>query len=463
MGKLKDTVIDSGYCIGCGICAVNTNKFEISMDIYGKYQAIEQNVEDKGDVITESICPFSNESLNEDEIADKIFDKKLIVDNKLGRYDKLYFGHSNELRKLGASGGLTTWFILKSLKEGKVDAVIHLKERKDKNGLQIFEYGISRTVEEVINSAATKYYPGELSKSLRELILGDDIKYAVVGVPCFIKSVRLLADKMPIIKKRITLHIGLVCGHYKSANYASMLALQKGIQPSSIEKLNFRYKTGKGKAGDYNTYIEYLTQSRQKEIYNESVKNFYGTDWGLGMFKYNACDYCDDVVAETADVVFGDAWIDPYVKDPMGTNLVITRDPEISKIFEELSINEKDDLFLVDATRDEVVKTQLAGFRHRREGLKLRLYWKEKSNSWYPIKRFKADSSKNMSLRYKMIYYSRMQIAKKSHLYFVDALKNNSFDYFKRKMFKLVFFYKYILYGPNRLKILMINFKRKKI
>ena len=35
-------------------------------------------------------------------------------------------------------------------------------------------------------------------------------------------------------------------------------------------------------------------------------------DWGAGFFQNPACDWCDDVVAETADIAFGDAWVEPY-------------------------------------------------------------------------------------------------------------------------------------------------------
>src|SRR3546814_3374610 len=38
-------------------------------------------------------------------------------------------------------------------------------------------------------------------------------------------------------------------------------------------------------------------------------------DWGAGFFQNSACNFCDDVVAETADISFGDAWLEPYSSD----------------------------------------------------------------------------------------------------------------------------------------------------
>lgn len=40
---------------------------------------------------------------------------------------------------------------------------------------------------------------------------------------------------------------------------------------------------------------------------------------------YKACDFCDDVFAETADIALGDAWLPEYVQDGNGTNVVVTR------------------------------------------------------------------------------------------------------------------------------------------
>lgn len=317
--KLEETVIDNNYCIGCGVCAVASENYEIELNDYGQYQAKSNGnvTKDEQDIVNK-VCPFSNDSLDESEISKALYSAE--ENDYLGRYDDLFIGHSEELRMVGASGGATTWFLLEIIEKKLVDGVIHLKQNVNSSGETIFEYDISTNKNEILSAAKTKYYPGELSSVLKKILNGSDKKYAIVGVPCFIKSVRLLSNELPLIKERLTLFVGLVCGHYKSSNYALMLALQKGIKPREIKDFDFRFKTGKGNAGSYNTKITYSSNVDNETVHNESVKKFYGTDWGLGLFKYNACDYCDDVVAETADVVFGDAWIDPYNKDPKGTD-----------------------------------------------------------------------------------------------------------------------------------------------
>src|SRR3546814_19586796 len=58
-------------------------------------------------------------------------------------------------------------------------------------------------------------------------------------------------------------------------------------------------------------------------------------DWGAGFFQNRACDFCDDVVAETADIAFGDAWVEPYSSDGRGTNVVVVRSSALHAMLRE--------------------------------------------------------------------------------------------------------------------------------
>ena len=73
--SLFQTVIRGGYCIGCGACAaVKNSPFNMKLDEFGKFQATSDT--EKISVLLEkeleSVCPFSDESVNEDMIGKEL-------------------------------------------------------------------------------------------------------------------------------------------------------------------------------------------------------------------------------------------------------------------------------------------------------------------------------------------------------------------------------------------------------
>src|SRR3546814_17923778 len=90
-------------------------------------------------------------------------------------------------------------------------------------------------------------------------------------------------------------------------------------------------------------------------------------DWGAGFFQNRACDFCDDVVAETADIAFGDAWVEPYSSDGRGTNVVVVRSSALHAMLREGI--DAGRLALQPVAAGFVRETQAAGFRQRREWL----------------------------------------------------------------------------------------------
>ena len=166
------------------------------------------------------------------------------------------------------------------------------------------------------------------------LIRNQTGRYAIVGIPCFIKSVRLLTRTDEVLKERIKFCIGLICGHLKSSRFAEMLAWECGISPQGLEAIDFRTKLDERAANHYGVTVTGIIDDKRVEKISPPVNEMFGTNWGFGFFKYKACDYCDDVVAETADVTIGDAWLPQYSNDSKGTNVVIVRNPIIKDIIE---------------------------------------------------------------------------------------------------------------------------------
>src|SRR3546814_17649672 len=80
----------------------------------------------------------------------------------------------------------------------------------------LFRYQISRTAEEIRRGAKSRYYPIELSAVIDQ-IRAVPGRYAVIGIPCFIKAIHLLRAKDAVLRDRIAFTLGLYCGHMKSA------------------------------------------------------------------------------------------------------------------------------------------------------------------------------------------------------------------------------------------------------
>ena len=231
-------------------------------------------------------------------------------------------------------------------------------------------------------------------------------RYAIVGIPCFIKAVQLLRREDPVLHDRIRFTLGLFCGHMKSARFIESFAWQMNVPMQEIRQVEFRQKYPDRPANWYNAR---LTLRNGQEV-NKDWWHLGDGDWGAGFFMNSACNFCDDVVGETADISFGDAWVEPYSSDGRGTNVVVVR----SQVVEDLiaAAIGAGRLHLEGVDADFVSQTQAAGFRQRREGLAYRLTWWRRGVQ--PRKRVVPDA-KTPTLRRKLIYRMRYHISAWCH------------------------------------------------
>lgn len=434
--ELKETVIDGGYCVGCGVCSqIEESPITIKLDQYGKYQAFIPEYVDLSIISGEfqKVCPFSNKSLNEDEIGNIIFGESMPYHSKIGHYIATYAGYVTEgdFRERGSSGGMGSWIAFKLMEKGLVNGVIHVHSKQCvESDSSLFEYRISTTLEHVIDNSKSRYYPIELSEII-DLVKNSSGRFAFVGIPCFIKAIRLLQLENPILKEKIAYCIGLVCGHLKTSRFAEMFAWQCGIEPSNLKSIDFRTKIEGKNANQYGVTVTGLFENKIVKRTSPSIDQVYGANWGWGYFKYRSCDYCDDVVAETADISIGDAWLPQYVHDSEGTNVIVVRNFELASMLEDAVEENQIKLDIISA--DDIVLSQRSGFEHRREGLAYRLDKMRKQKKWYPKKRVNSTSVK-VSRHIAKKQECRILLAENSHLAFESAIKGKSFQIFVSEM-----------------------------
>ena len=431
--ELFKTVIEGGYCVGCGACAqgISNGPIAIRMDEFGRYVASLNEANSNFSHDPALFCPFSAQSVDESTLARERFtDPAIKEDEHIGLFLSCSTGYAIEgnYRDLGSSGGMATWIACELLRAGEVDAIIHvLPHEGDQNA--IFSFGISKSIENVVQGAKSRYYPVEMSKVL-EFVRDNPGRYALLGLPCFVKAIRLLQRQHEVFASRIRFCLGIFCGHLKSRAYAEMIGAQQNLWGDELESIDFRYKVEGHSANDIGIDVRGHKDGKPVRVVS-LARNLYGTNWGYGFFKYKACDYCDDVVAETADVSLGDAWIPECISDPKGTSILVVRNPIITQLLDR-GVREGR-ISLTSVTAQKVFESQLAGFRHRRLGLSYRLALAEKEQRWAPEKRVKP-SLTVMDRRYRLIQRLRVKLVDVSHWAWLDAKKKRDFEAFKNAM-----------------------------
>lgn len=432
---LFETVVSGDYCIGCGACAaVPGSPIRMELDDSGRYRP---RLDGQGDAPVLAVCPFTNEAEHEDEIGRRLFAADCEPHDRIGFHMRTWAGHVAEggYRAAGSSGGLGTWILVELLRRDLVDAVLHVRPRSPaEDDPRLFDFTVSGKEDELRERAKSRYYPVEMSQALAT-VRRQPGRYALVGVPCFVKAIRRLAAADPLIAERIRATLALICGHLKSTRFADSTAWQAGIEPGALEAIDFRHKLPDAPANRYGVELHGRAPDGTPRHVIASREDFFGGNWGHGFFKYEACDYCDDVVGETADVTVGDAWLPQYVDDSAGTNVVVARTPETAELIEAGIADGR--LALEPISADEVAQSQDAGLRHRREGLSYRLALTDDAGRWRPRKRVPA-SKDHLEPRQRRIYAWRVRLARESHRAFARALAARDVSRFEREMTPLM-------------------------
>lgn len=428
---LVQDVVDGGFCTGCGACAAVCRDISIKLTADGAMRA-DLSKASAGSLDTASrICPFSDLSPNETEVGARLFGAELPRDNRVGHYLSLGAGNTadDDARYRSGSGGLTNWVLEQLLSKGMIQGVIHVgqDDRTPCDGKALFAYRLSYTIDELYSGSKSKYYSTEMSAALNQL-RGDGKRYAIVGVPCFITAARHIAEVDAGLSEQLAYFVGLVCGHLKSTRFAELMAWQNEVTPADLETVDFRKKVPNLPANKYH----FAAKSKSTgEWHSEVASSLYGGDWGHAFFQLKGCDYCDDIFAEAADVVFGDAWIARYEADWLGTNVFITRRDEFEDILAEGKAGGRitfDTLGL-----DEIAGSQGGNYRHRWDGLSLRLAMAKQRGEALPTKRI-APGSRPLGFFRRRIVRLRQEAGQRSHAAFAKALERQDLAVFFREM-----------------------------
>ncbi|EEW1187995.1 Coenzyme F420 hydrogenase/dehydrogenase, beta subunit C-terminal domain [Escherichia coli] len=412
---IKD-VIDNELCTGCGVCISEDSSKTSFMkwNSEGFYEPCFSPVSTLFNM--QRVCPFnlSRDTLvNEDELAHEFFDGKGYLDSEVGFYKKIYVGYSKHFRETSSSGGIATYVFEQLLRRKYVDALFIVRELGGSYGYQVFD-----NPEHIKDMSKTRYYPVTLEK-LFDNIYKLNGRVAVSGVACFIKAIRLKQHYHPELKEKIPFLVGIICGGLKSRYYTDYLSQSAGCV-SEYQNAEYRVKKKDSHALDY----RFTCVEKSNNIIHSVDMQRMGDMWGSGLFKANACDYCDDVTTELADISLGDAWISPYNMDGAGNNVVVCRSTTAHEII--LSGIEKKDLELTELELEQLKLSQQGSFNHRHKGLLYRIKNAEKNNRLVPVKRKRF--LRSISFLLKLIQKQRSVTRRKSIEIWMETQNSATFD-----------------------------------
>ena len=328
------------------------------------------------------------------------------------------------------------------MRKDMIDAVACVGPVESKNTL--FEYKLITNLHDIDLCRKSRYYPVEVSEVIQK-IKDSNYRVAFVGLPCFIKALHYFMRIDDCLRSKIQFTIGLICGHLKSKQYCEYLVRSCGMLPGQVRAVDFRKKIKGLPANQYAfevTNINGIAQSTK-------MKDVFASSWSNNLFMLGACECCDDVVAETADVSIGDAWLPEFIADYKGTSIVITRNPTLDSL---LKRGYQDNAIkLKNISESQVIAAQAGSFRQRRDGLRYRLYLRKKNGQWFSAKRI-APSLKGVPFLFRLVQRLRIKLRIISKESFIRKPNQSlNLTYFKLKLIPYVIFMSIINRFRNKL------------
>ncbi|WP_372774339.1 Coenzyme F420 hydrogenase/dehydrogenase, beta subunit C-terminal domain [Mangrovibacterium sp.] len=315
MNKIEK-IIKADLCLGCGLCESISTSSNCSMVLEpnGFYRP-----DFKKEIPAETIdsilhcCPGIR--IKNDKKNSGVWGEVLQINEA--------WSTDPTIRKKGSSGGIISSLAIFLLQSKLVDGILQVG--KSDNHYLYNHLKISRTREEVIRNASSRYAPALVFDRLKSILDESSDKYAFVGKPCDIAGIKNFVAQFPKYEDRIIYHLSIFCAGMPSYNGTEKLIKSSGNPDKPID-LKYR---GDGWPGYFEA--KFKDQSTFKVSYNDSWGNVLGKHLGM------RCKICPDGIGLLADIVAGDSWNTkdgyPDFEESDGRSFVLIRNEKGANLF----------------------------------------------------------------------------------------------------------------------------------
>ena len=273
-------------CLGCGICSSILGQQKCKMELGADgfyYPVVIGTLSSKESVLIQNVCPSIH----------------VIGKPHKGTWGPMQsicqaWSSDKIIRHKSASGGVVTSLAICLLEQKKVDAILQVGVRED--SYLYNELHVSRTKEEVIQNAQSRYAPALVFHRIKEILDSDDSTYALIGKPCDMAAMQNFVREYPQYKERINYYISIFCAGMPSYNASIQIWQQSGHKD---EPICLKYR-GDGWPGNFKA--DFKDGSSYQISYNDSWGKVLGKQLGF------RCKICPDGIGMLADIAVGDSW-----------------------------------------------------------------------------------------------------------------------------------------------------------
>lgn len=416
---IERETVKNDLCIGCGICVASCPNKAIHMEKceenYLRPIVDNEKCTNCGSCIR--FCPNTFEKIIEEskKVSEYGDFNKFGIDN--AKYYISYVKNNGE-RKKSSSGGIATYIAKYLLKQNKIEAVVHAEMIEGKTGEQHYKASISTTIDELDQKRRSFYCAISFDEVLKKVKENKYKSILIIGTPCVIRGIKnFIIKTYRNVEKLYT--IALACSHNVNGMFTDYLADSLNISRNQEYKIDLRNKDNIVNALNYNNH--YFNESGTICKINRFESEFTN-QWRNYCFSMNICNACSDFWGYTADVSVKDAW-GKWDKDPLGQSIVIVRNKELDKIFQD-----NNDLYIEEETQKTIIDSQFGTVKFKQ---------------FYASKRLKCNNSKqfNKISRTHRFNSKMRKISIKKY----KKMKNNEFNCSLKRYVQFVMFKKMLI------------------
>ena len=308
---LIERIVKANLCCGCGLCqSLTDGQLEMRLDQHGFLRPVVVGEPTQRQINEiEKVCPGLSIWREEEAVqAHPLWGP--VIKTRVG------WATDKEMRYTGSSGGALSAVLASLLTSGAVQFIMHIGPCETNPLLN--EVKISRTPEELLRYAGSRYSPSSPLVTIKQLVQRPE-SFAVVGKPCDIAGLRNYARLNPEIDKKIKYLFSFMCAGIPSLKGTKEILRQLGVHSQDVTSIRYR---GEGWPGEFKVVLKS----------GKVLTMDYSRTWGLVLGKrlQFRCKICADGTGEFADVSFGDAWYGgtdgfPDFQEREGRSLIMSR------------------------------------------------------------------------------------------------------------------------------------------